>query len=277
VTSGSSSSSEPAGPEVETAVSRSQDDHIWYPGRSGYALTKALTEARSLGGSKLNLKGTGWKTDGTSWLMDGGEVASRTECTVISGTRLTPNKSFTRVLASSVRLGLARCWEATPVVVSGARINARHVPRRGAGVVDSLWSDSRRGAAPCLAMFAPSSSPPTSRVAGLTRVFFRHGEMPSPSSPPPGEPSTVVIVVLQREQYHVVAAVGGHELETSEAEHRPGLKRLLKIVHLELNGKVLSTRSEPLPGAPTVGVSDPGDPQPDRLVNLVPRAPVQMG
>jgi hypothetical protein len=26
-----------------------------------------------------------------------------------------------------------------------------------------------------------------------------------------------------------------------------------------------------------VGVLDPGDPQPDRLVNLVPRAPVQMG
>jgi hypothetical protein len=26
--------------------------------------------------------------------------------------------------------------------------NARHVPRRGASVIDSLWSDSRRGAAP---------------------------------------------------------------------------------------------------------------------------------
>jgi hypothetical protein len=53
--------------------------------------------------------------------MDGGEVASGTECTVISGTRLTPNKSFARVLASSVRLWLARCGDATPVVVSGAR------------------------------------------------------------------------------------------------------------------------------------------------------------
>jgi hypothetical protein len=119
--SGSSSSSEPAGLEVETAVSRSQVDHIWYPGRSGYALEKALTEAGSLGGSKLNLKGTRWKTDGTFWSMDGGEVASGTECTVISGTRLTPSKSLARVLASSVRLGLARCGEATPVVVLGAR------------------------------------------------------------------------------------------------------------------------------------------------------------
>jgi hypothetical protein len=119
--SGLSSSSEPADPEVQTTVSRSQDDHIWYPGRSGYALAKALTEAGSLGGSKLNLKGTGWKTDGTFWLMDGGGVTSGTECTVISGTRLTPSKSFTRALASSVRLGLARSGEAIPVVVSGAR------------------------------------------------------------------------------------------------------------------------------------------------------------
>jgi hypothetical protein len=65
------------------------------------------------------------------------------------------------------------------------------------------------------------------------------------------------------EEYHVVAAVEGHELETPKAEHRPGLKRLLKIVHLELNGKVLSTHSEPLPGAPTVGVLDPRGPSTD--------------
>jgi hypothetical protein len=103
------------------AVSRSQVDHIWYPGRLGYALMKALTIAGSLGGSKLNRKGTGWKTDGTSWSMDGGEVVSGMERTVISGMRVTPNRSFARVLASSVRLGLARCGEATPVVVSGAR------------------------------------------------------------------------------------------------------------------------------------------------------------
>jgi hypothetical protein len=69
----------------------------------------------------MNLKGTGWETDGTSWFMDGGEVASGTECTVISGSRLTLNKSFARVLVSSVRLGLACFWGATLVVVSGAR------------------------------------------------------------------------------------------------------------------------------------------------------------
>jgi hypothetical protein len=91
---------------------------------------KALTEAGSLGGSKLNLKGTGWKTDGTSRSMDGDEVASGTDCTVISGTRLTPSKSSARVLASSVRLGLARCGETTLAVVSSAR-SAPNMPPAG--------------------------------------------------------------------------------------------------------------------------------------------------
>jgi hypothetical protein len=82
---------------------------------------KVLTEAGSLGGSKLNLKGTGWKTDGTSQSMVGDEVASGMNCTVISGTRLTLSKSSVRVLVSFVRLGLARCGETTLAVVSGAR------------------------------------------------------------------------------------------------------------------------------------------------------------
>jgi hypothetical protein len=93
-------------------------------------------------------------------------------------------------------------------------------------------------------------------------LFFR-GEMLLSSSPPPGEPPTVIVVVLRREQYHVVAAIEGHELETSEAEHRPGLKRLLKATHLELNGKVfVNTKRPPTwrtncrcfrPGGPSAG------------------------
>jgi hypothetical protein len=114
-------------------------------------------------------------------------------------------------------------------------------------------------------MVAPSPPPPARRVAGKTRVFlFHHGEMSSSSSPLLGEPMTVVVVVLQGEEYHVVAAVGGHELETPKAEHRSGPKRLLKIIHLELNGKVLPTRSATLPGAPTVGVLDPRGPSTDQ-------------
>jgi hypothetical protein len=69
-------------------------------------------------------------------------------------------------------------------------------------------------------------------------LLFHHGGKSLSSSPPPGEPTTVVVVALRGEEYHVVAAVAGHELKTPEAEHRPRLKRLLQIVHLELNGKV---------------------------------------
>jgi hypothetical protein len=93
--------------------------------------------------------------------------------------------------------------------------------------------------------------------------LFCRGEMPSSSLPPPGEPPTIVVVVLRREQYHVVAAVEGHELETSKAEHRPRLKRLLKATHLELNGKVfVNTQRAPTwrancrcfgPGGPSTG------------------------
>jgi hypothetical protein len=82
---------------------------------------KASTEAGSLGGSKLNLKGIGWETDGTSRSTDGDEVASGTDCTVISGTRLTPSKSFASVLASSVCSGLACRGETTLVFVSNTR------------------------------------------------------------------------------------------------------------------------------------------------------------
>jgi hypothetical protein len=155
--------------------------------------------------------------------------------------------------------------------------NTRHVPRRGASIVDSLWSDSRRGAASCLATVAPSPPPPARRVAWQTRVFlFCRGEMPSSSSPPPGELTTVVVVVLRGEEYHVVAAVAGHELETPKAEHRPGLKRLLKATHLELNGKVfVNTQQTPTWRAncrrfgPARTVNRP--------VNLLLRVPAQMG
>jgi hypothetical protein len=124
--------------------------------------------------------------------------------------------------------------------------NARHVPHWGAGVVKSL--DSRRGAASCLATVAPSPPPAARRVAGQTRMLlFRHEGKTSSSSPPPGELTTVVVAVaLWGEEYHVVASIEGRELETPEAEHRPGLKRLLETTHLELNGKVfVNTQQAP--------------------------------
>jgi hypothetical protein len=128
-----------------------------------------------------------------------------------------------------------------------------------------------------MAMVAPSPPPPVRKVAAQTRVFlFYHGGNSSSSSPPPGEPTIVVAVALRGEEYHVVAAVKGHELETPEAEQHPRLKRLLEATHLELNGKVfVNTQRAPTWRAncrrfrPARTVN--------RLVNLLLRVPAQMG
>jgi hypothetical protein len=128
-----------------------------------------------------------------------------------------------------------------------------------------------------MATVAPSPPPPARRVAGKTRVFlFGHGGKSSSSSPLPGELTIVVAVALRGEEYHVVAAVAGHELETPKAEHRPWLKRLLKATHLELNGKVfVNTQRAPTWRAncrrfrPARSINRP--------VNLLLRAPAQMG
>jgi hypothetical protein len=67
-------------------------------------------------------------------------------------------------------------------------------------------------------------------------LLFRHGGKTSPSPPPPGGLTAVVgAAALRGKEYHVVAAVEGHELETPETEQRLGLKRLLETPHLELN------------------------------------------
>jgi hypothetical protein len=125
-------------------------------------------------------------------------------------------------------------------------VNARRVSRWGAGVVDSL--DSRRGAASCLAMVALPPSPAVRKATEQTgMLLFRHGGKTSPSPPPPGGLTAVgVAVTLRRKEYHVVAAVEGHELETPETEQRPGLKRLLETTHLELDGKLfVNTQQAP--------------------------------
>jgi hypothetical protein len=125
-------------------------------------------------------------------------------------------------------------------------VNARRVPRRGAGAVDSL--DSRRGAASCLAMAALPPPPSAGKVTGRTRILlFRHVGKTS-SIPPPagGLTTTIVVVALRRKEYHVIAAVEGHELKTPETEHRPGLERLLETTHLELDGKLpVNTQQAP--------------------------------
>jgi hypothetical protein len=82
---------------------------------------RVSTEAKSLGGSRLNPKGTRWESVGTSWLTGGDEVASGADYTVVSGTRVTPSKSFASMPASSVCLELACCGETVLVFVSDAK------------------------------------------------------------------------------------------------------------------------------------------------------------
>jgi hypothetical protein len=143
------------------------------------------------------------------------------------------------------------------------KVKARRVPRWGADVVDLL--DSRRGAASCLAMVAPHLPPSAGEVTGQTRMlFFRH--VGKTSSIPPsagGLMAAIVAVARRRKEYHVVAAVEGHELKTPETENRPGLERLLETTHLELDGELFVNTQQ----APTWRANcrrfDPGGPWTD--------------
>jgi hypothetical protein len=125
-------------------------------------------------------------------------------------------------------------------------VDARRVPRWGAGAVDLL--DSRQGAASCLALVAPPLPPSAGEAMGQTRMlFFRYVGKTLLIPPPAGGLSgAIVAVARRRKEYHVVAAVEGHELKTPEMEHRPGLERLLETTHLELDGKLfVNTQQAP--------------------------------
>jgi hypothetical protein len=97
-------------------------------------------------------------------------------------------------------------------------------------------------------MVALPPPPTTGKVTGQTRMpFFHHAGKTSSISPPSGGLTAVVVVITRwRKEYHVVAAVEGHELETPETEQRPGLERLLETTHLELDGKLfVNTQQSP--------------------------------
>jgi hypothetical protein len=125
-------------------------------------------------------------------------------------------------------------------------VDARRAPCWSAGDVDSL--DSRRGAASRLVLVAPPPPPLAGERTGRARMlFFRHAGKTSSIPPPAGGLSAAIVVVAQRwKEYHVVAAVEGHELKTPETEHRPGSERLLETAHLELDGKLfVNTQQAP--------------------------------
>jgi hypothetical protein len=87
----------------------------------GLASMRASAKARSLGGLRLNPNDVGWESVGTSWSTSGDEVTSGTDCTVVSGTRVTSSKPSASALASSARSGLACRGETALVFVSGAK------------------------------------------------------------------------------------------------------------------------------------------------------------
>jgi hypothetical protein len=108
-------------------------------------------------------------------------------------------------------------------------------------------------------------------------LFFHHAGKTSPIPPPAGGLSAAIIAVARRgKEYHVVAAVEGHELKTPETEHRPGLKRLLETAHLELDGKLfVNTQQAPTWRANCRHFETGGVPGPTS--EMSPRAPTQMG
>jgi hypothetical protein len=78
-------------------------------------------------------------------------------------------------------------------------------------------------------------------------LSFHHAGKTSSIPPPAGGLSAAIVAVARRgNEYHVIAAVEGHELKTPETEHRPGLERLLETAHLELDGKLfVNTQQTP--------------------------------
>ena len=125
-------------------------------------------------------------------------------------------------------------------------VDARRALRWGAGAIDSL--DSRRGTASCLALMAPPPPPLAGeRTERARMLLFHHAGKMSSIPPPAGGLSAAIVVVARRwKEYHVVAAVEGHELKTPETEYCPELERLLKTTHLELDGKLfVNTQQAP--------------------------------
>jgi hypothetical protein len=106
---------------------------------------------------------------------------------------------------------------------------------------------------------------------------FHHVGKASSISPPASGLSTANVAVARRgKEYHVVAAVEGHELKIPETEHRPGLERLLETAHLELDGKLfVNTQQAPTWRANCRCFETRGVPGPTS--ELSPRAPAQMG
>jgi hypothetical protein len=108
-------------------------------------------------------------------------------------------------------------------------------------------------------------------------LFFRHVGKTSLIPPPAGGLSAAIVAVARRgKEYHVAAAVEGHQLKTPETEHRPGLERLLETTHLELDGKLFVNTQQTPTWRTNCRRFDPGG-VPGPTSKLLSRAPAQMG
>jgi hypothetical protein len=122
--------------------------------------------------------------------------------------------------------------------------------------------------------------PPLSAGEGTGQarmLYFHHAGKTSSIPLPAGGLSAAIVAVARRgKEYHVVAAVEGHELKTPKTEYRPGLERLLETAHLELDGKLfVNMQQAPTWRANCRRFETRGVP---RLTSkLSPRAPAQMG
>jgi hypothetical protein len=108
-------------------------------------------------------------------------------------------------------------------------------------------------------------------------LLFHHAGKASSIPLSTGGLSAAIVAVARRgKEYHVVAAIEGHELKTPETEHRPGLERLLETAHLELDGKLfVNTQQAPTWRANCRRFETGGSL--GRRVRMSPRAPAQMG
>jgi hypothetical protein len=107
-------------------------------------------------------------------------------------------------------------------------------------------------------------------------LFLHVGKTSSIPLPAGGLTAAIVVVARRKKEYHAVAAVERHELETPKMESRPRLERLLGTTHLELDGKLfVNTQQAPTWRANCRRFDLGGVPGPTSKLSL--RAPAQMG
>jgi hypothetical protein len=95
-------------------------------------------------------------------------------------------------------------------------------------------------------------------------LFFRYVGKTSSILPPAGGLSAAIVAVARRGR-SIMSQLPSREMNSRLLKRStvPGWKGCWRLPIWSLTGSYLSTRSRPLPGAPIVGVSNPGGPWTD--------------